>query len=71
MPSPLQGVVLRRAVEDGAPVETGALVLVVEAMKMENEIAAHRPGVVSNLVQVGATVGVGDRLFTVESTTGA
>ena len=66
--SPLQGVVLRRAVEDGAPVEAGALVLVVEAMKMENEIAAHRPGVVSNLVQVGATVGVGDRLFTVEST---
>ena len=67
LPSPLQGVVLRRAVEDGATVETGALVLVVEAMKMENEIAAHRPGVVSNLVAVGATVGVGDRLFTVKS----
>ena len=70
MASPLQGVVLRCAVEDGATVEIGTLVLVVEAMKMENEIAAHRPGTVSGLVAVGANVAVGDRLFTVESGSG-
>ncbi len=47
--SPLQGTVLRVAVEQGAEVEEGALVCVVEAMKMENEIAAHRAGTVEAL----------------------
>ena len=40
--SPLQGTVLRVAVEQGAEVEEGALICVIEAMKMENEIIAHR-----------------------------
>ena len=70
MPSPLQGVVIRCVVEGSATVEAGALVLVIEAMKMENEIAAHRTGTVSNLVVVGSTVGVGDRLFTIETGSG-
>ncbi len=42
--SPLQGTVLKVAVEQGAAVEEGALICVIEAMKMENEITAHKAG---------------------------
>ena len=59
--SPLQGTVLRVAVEKGAEVEEGALVCVIEAMKMENEITAHRAGKVEVLnVSDGASVSSGD-----------
>jgi acetyl-CoA/propionyl-CoA carboxylase, biotin carboxylase, biotin carboxyl carrier protein len=59
--SPLQGTVLRVAVEQGAKVEEGALVCVIEAMKMENEITAHRAGEVAELnVSEGASVSSGD-----------
>jgi acetyl-CoA/propionyl-CoA/long-chain acyl-CoA carboxylase, biotin carboxylase, biotin carboxyl carrier protein len=59
--SPLQGTVLRVAVEKGAEVEEGALVCVIEAMKMENEITAHRAGKVEELnVSDGASVSSGD-----------
>ena len=44
--SPIQGTVLKVAVEQGAQVEPGALIAVVEAMKMENEITAHKAGTV-------------------------
>ena len=47
--SPLQGTVLKVAVEKGAKVEEGALICVIEAMKMENEITAHRSGEVAEL----------------------
>ena len=47
--SPLQGTVLKVAVEKGAEVEEGALICVIEAMKMENEITAHRAGKVTEL----------------------
>jgi len=61
--SPLQGTVLRLAVEQGAQVEAGALVAVVEAMKMENEITAHKAGTVSEVpVAEGGSVSVGDTL---------
>ena len=61
--SPLQGTVLKVAVERGAPVEEGALVCVIEAMKMENEITAHKAGTVSELpIAVGASVANGDTL---------
>ncbi|MGH9468198.1 MAG: acetyl-CoA carboxylase biotin carboxyl carrier protein subunit, partial [Terriglobales bacterium] len=49
LPSPLQGTVLKVAVEQGAEVAEGDLICVVEAMKMENEIAAHRSGKVTAL----------------------
>ncbi len=42
--SPMQGTVLKVAVEQGAQVEEGALVCVIEAMKMENEITAPIAG---------------------------
>ncbi len=47
--SPMQGTVLSVAVAEGDEVETGALLCIVEAMKMENEVRAHRPGRVSEL----------------------
>ena len=44
--SPMQGTVLAVEVQDGDEVREGQVVCVVEAMKMENEITAHRPGTV-------------------------
>jgi acetyl-CoA/propionyl-CoA carboxylase biotin carboxyl carrier protein len=61
--SPIQGTVLRVAVSAGASVEEGALVCVIEAMKMENEITAHKAGTVSELsVSVGGSVATGDTI---------
>jgi len=61
--TPLQGTVFKVVVEQGATVEEGALICVIEAMKMENEITAHKAGIVSELpVTVGASVSVGDLL---------
>jgi acetyl-CoA/propionyl-CoA carboxylase, biotin carboxylase, biotin carboxyl carrier protein len=66
--SPLQGTVLKVAVERGAEVQEGALVAVIEAMKMENEITAHKAGVVSELpIAVGASVATGDTLAVISS----
>jgi acetyl-CoA/propionyl-CoA carboxylase biotin carboxyl carrier protein len=47
--SPMQGTVLKVEVADAAAVEVGQVVCVVEAMKMENEIRAHRAGIVDGL----------------------
>jgi acetyl-CoA/propionyl-CoA carboxylase, biotin carboxylase, biotin carboxyl carrier protein len=47
--SPMQGTVLSVAVAEGDEVEAGALICIVEAMKMENEVHAHRAGTVSEL----------------------
>jgi acetyl-CoA/propionyl-CoA carboxylase, biotin carboxylase, biotin carboxyl carrier protein len=65
--SPLQGTILKVAVEQGAEVEEGALVCVIEAMKMENEITAHKAGKVAELkVSEGGSVSSGDVLATIE-----
>ena len=47
--TPMQGTVLRVLVEVGQEVAAGDVVCIVEAMKMENEVAAHRPGTVREL----------------------
>jgi acetyl-CoA/propionyl-CoA carboxylase biotin carboxyl carrier protein len=61
--SPIQGTVLKVAVEQGATIEEGALVCVVEAMKMENEITAHKSGTIAELpIAVGASVASGDTI---------
>ncbi len=65
--SPMHGVVLRVTVEQGQQVEIGDLLLTIEAMKMENEITAHRSGTIASLnATPGATVEVGMLLATVE-----
>ncbi|HLX33167.1 MAG TPA: acetyl-CoA carboxylase biotin carboxylase subunit [Gaiellaceae bacterium] len=58
--SPMQGTVLAVRVEDGDEVEPGQVICIVEAMKMENEVHAHRAGVVSQLsVEAGQPVSTG------------
>jgi acetyl-CoA/propionyl-CoA carboxylase, biotin carboxylase, biotin carboxyl carrier protein len=65
--SPIQGTVLKVSVGKGDEVDEGALICVVEAMKMENEITAHRSGKVSTLnVQEGGSVASGDVIAVIE-----
>jgi acetyl-CoA/propionyl-CoA carboxylase biotin carboxyl carrier protein len=66
--SPIQGTVLKVAVEQGAAVDEGALICVIEAMKMENEITAHKTGKVAELpIAVGASVASGDTIAVISS----
>jgi acetyl-CoA/propionyl-CoA carboxylase, biotin carboxylase, biotin carboxyl carrier protein len=61
--APLQGNVFKVLVEQGAEVEEGAVICIIEAMKMENEITAHRAGRVTELpISEGAAVASGDTL---------
>jgi acetyl-CoA/propionyl-CoA carboxylase biotin carboxyl carrier protein len=58
--SPMQGTVLSVGVADGDTVETGQVICIVEAMKMENEVRAPHGGVVAELsVAAGEPVGAG------------
>ncbi len=58
--SPMQGTVVKIAVEEGQSVEVGELIIVLEAMKMEQPLNAHRSGVIKNLKAViGETVASG------------
>jgi len=50
--SPMQGTVIKIAVEVGEKVEVGQLILVLEAMKMEQPLMAHRSGIIANLQAV-------------------
>lgn len=63
--SPLPGTVLSLKVANGAKVKKGDAVLVLEAMKMENDIAAPCDGIVSFAVAVGAKIDTGERLGTI------
>jgi acetyl-CoA/propionyl-CoA carboxylase biotin carboxyl carrier protein len=61
--SPIQGTVLKVAVQNGAEIQEGDLVAVVEAMKMENEITAHKTGKLTELpIAVGSSVATGDTI---------
>ena len=63
----MPGRVVTLLVQEGATVEDGQGVLVLEAMKMENEIAAERSGTLKKLfVEVGQAVEGGDPLFEIE-----
>ncbi|PWW64517.1 acetyl/propionyl/methylcrotonyl-CoA carboxylase subunit alpha [Actinokineospora spheciospongiae] len=58
--APMQGTIVKIAVEDGQAVEAGDLVVVLEAMKMENPVTAHKSGTVTGLgVNQGETVTTG------------
>jgi acetyl-CoA/propionyl-CoA carboxylase biotin carboxyl carrier protein len=55
--SPMQGTIVKIAVEEGQHVEAGELVIVLEAMKMEQPLNAHKTGTISGLTAtVGSTV---------------
>jgi acetyl-CoA/propionyl-CoA carboxylase, biotin carboxylase, biotin carboxyl carrier protein len=63
--SPLQGNVWKLLVEQGQTVEEGQLITIIEAMKMENEITAHKAGTITELpikegeaITTGATIAV-------------
>lgn len=58
--APMQGTVVKTSVAEGARVEEGDLVVVLEAMKMELPILAHRAGAVTNLIAAGTPVSSGD-----------
>ena len=65
--TPMQGTVLRVLVEAGQLVSAGDVVAIVEAMKMENEIAAHRDGTIAELRAIeGGSVAAGDVLAVIE-----
>ncbi|WP_329186054.1 acetyl/propionyl/methylcrotonyl-CoA carboxylase subunit alpha [Actinacidiphila glaucinigra] len=58
--SPMQGTIVKIAVEEGQHVEEGDLVVVLEAMKMEQPINAHRAGTIKGLTaDVGSSVSSG------------
>ncbi|MBL1112344.1 biotin/lipoyl-binding protein, partial [Streptomyces sp. 110] len=58
--SPMQGTIVKVAVNEGDTVAEGDLIVVLEAMKMEQPLNAHRAGIVKNLnANVGASVSAG------------
>jgi acetyl-CoA/propionyl-CoA carboxylase, biotin carboxylase, biotin carboxyl carrier protein len=58
--SPMQGTIVKIAVEEGVTVAAGDLIVVLEAMKMEQPLNAHKAGTVTGLsAEVGATVAAG------------
>ncbi|MDQ2975658.1 MAG: hypothetical protein M3R69_09645 [Acidobacteriota bacterium] len=65
--SPMPGKVVRVLVETGAQVELGAGIVVVEAMKMQNEMKSPKSGVVVSIrTEAGSTVNAGDVLAVIE-----
>ena len=62
--APMQGTVVKSEVAEGARVEAGDIVVILEAMKMENPVKAHKSGVVKNLaVEAGSHVDKGAALL--------
>ena len=65
--SPMHGAIVEVAVKVGESIEAGALVAVIEAMKMMNEVRAHKKGTVTAVhVQTGSTVEASSALATIE-----
>jgi acetyl-CoA/propionyl-CoA carboxylase biotin carboxyl carrier protein len=62
----MQGTIVKTSVTEGDEVAEGDLVLVLEAMKMENNVTAHKAGTVASLpVAAGDVVNSGDVLATI------
>jgi acetyl-CoA/propionyl-CoA carboxylase biotin carboxyl carrier protein len=70
--SPMQGTVLSVKVAEGDVVETGQVICIVEAMKMENEVTTHQAGTVSELAVVaGQPVVTGQTICVIEPASNA
>ncbi len=68
LPSPLQGNMWKVLVKQGDTVEEGQLLCIIEAMKMENEITAHKAGVIAELpISEGAPIAAGAPIATIKS----
>jgi acetyl-CoA/propionyl-CoA carboxylase biotin carboxyl carrier protein len=66
--SPMQGTVLSVKVADGDAVEVAQVICIVEAMKMENEVTAHRAGTVTELaIAAGQPVTIGQTICLIEA----
>ena len=66
--SPMQGNMWKVLVEQGDTVEEGQLVCIIEAMKMENEITAHKAGTIAELpISEGAPIASGDPIAVITS----
>ncbi len=66
--SPLQGNLWKVLVKQGDSVEEGQLLCIIEAMKMENEITAHKSGVIVELpITEGAPIAAGDPIATISA----
>ncbi len=66
--SPLQGNMWKVNVKQGDTVEEGQLLCIIEAMKMENEITAHKAGKITALpIEEGQPIGAGDPIATISS----
>ena len=65
--APMPGIILSIAVKEGDQVNAGDAILVLEAMKMENEIHAPRSGTVKKIhVSAGSEVRAGSELIEIE-----
>ena len=66
--SPLQGNMWKVVVKQGDFVEEGQLLCIIEAMKMENEITAHKAGTIATLsIEEGKPISAGDPIATIKS----
>ncbi len=66
--APLQGNIWKVVAKAGDTVEEGQLICIIEAMKMENEITAHKAGVIADLpITEGAPIGAGDPIARITS----
>lgn len=65
--APMQGTIVKIAVTEGQEVAQGDLVIVLEAMKMEQPLTAHKSGIISKLTaEVGTTVPTGTELMEIK-----
>jgi acetyl-CoA/propionyl-CoA/long-chain acyl-CoA carboxylase, biotin carboxylase, biotin carboxyl carrier protein len=68
LPSPLQGNMWKVLVKQGDTVQEGQLLCIIEAMKMENEITAHKAGIIADLpITEGAPIAAGAPIATIKS----
>ena len=67
--APMQGTIIKVAVSDGDTVSAGDLVVVLEAMKMENPVTAHKDGTITGLsAEAGSSVSQGTVICEIKET---